>query len=281
MSKQTVSLGNGTRIAYLERPGGSLPLLLLHGITDNALTFEPLLEQIDRRCHVYALDFRGHGESDKPDSRYDTDAYADDVRHFIREVVGDPALVLGHSLGAAVTVQLGVTAPELVRGMYLEDPPLYFVNDLNEIFRRLFEVMVQISRSLRDGSRSPDYWFEVMAAAPDPYSGRPGIEVNGVERIRMRVASIGQMKPQALEDALGGSLKWDTDAVLARLDRPLTMVVGQPELGAVITAAEAARAAGIVAGCQVVSVPEVGHLVHDQKPDVWLTTVNDWVAALA
>ena len=65
MDKSTVTLSNGTRIAYLERAGGELPLVLLHGITDNARTYEPLLTGISPRCHVFALDLRGHGESTK------------------------------------------------------------------------------------------------------------------------------------------------------------------------------------------------------------------------
>ena len=67
MDKQSIDLPNGTTIAYLERPGSGRPLVLLHGITDNARTYLPLLDGIDPGCHVYALDFRGHGESSKRD----------------------------------------------------------------------------------------------------------------------------------------------------------------------------------------------------------------------
>ncbi len=88
MDKSAVTLANGTEIAYLERAGGELPLVLLHGITDNARTYEPLLAGISPRCRVFALDFRGHGESAKPETLYDADAYADDVRCFIQETFG-------------------------------------------------------------------------------------------------------------------------------------------------------------------------------------------------
>jgi pimeloyl-ACP methyl ester carboxylesterase len=276
MEKSTVSLGNGVQLACLERPGGEVPLVLLHGITDNALTWEPVVGGIDERCHVFALDLRGHGESDKPDPRYDAEAYADDVRHFIDEVAGDRALVLGHSLGGVVAVQVGTTAPDLVRGLFLEDPPLYFVNRLDDVYRGLFEGMVLMSKTLQDGSRSVDDWFEVMANAPDPYSGRPGIETMGEEKIRLRIASIGRMRPKALEDALEGSLEWDTDAMLERLDCPVTMIVGNPDLGAVITPEEASRV-GQLAGAKVIALDDVGHLVHDQKSEAWLAAVNGWV----
>jgi pimeloyl-ACP methyl ester carboxylesterase len=276
---RATTLGNGTRIAFLERPGGDRPLLLLHGITDDARTYEPLLERIDPALHVYALDFRGHGDSSKPDARYDTDAYADDVRGFIREQVGAPVLLAGHSLGGLVTVQVGATAPELVSRLFLEDPPLYFVNGLDEIFETLFNAMVEMARTLQEGSRSREEWFQVLANAPDPYTGKPGIETMGEARIERRLNSIGRMKPQALEDALAGSLEWDTDEVLARIRAPVVMITGNPALGAVITPAESDRVTELVRGARVIHIDNVGHLVHDQQPDAWLAAVNDWAAA--
>ncbi len=274
LEEKTAMLGNGTSVGYLERSGGDRPLLLLHGITDNARTYEPLMKGIDSRFHVYALDFRGHGRSDKPQTRYDTDAYADDVRHLIRDVIGDSVLLEGHSLGGAVAVQVGSTAPELVSGLILEDPPLYFVNELNPIYRALFEGIVVMATSLQDGSRSADDWFEVMAQAPDPYSGKPGIETMGAERIRLRLESIGMMKPKALQDALDGGLEWDTDEVLKKIQCPVTLLWGESALGAVVTAEEAARASGVIGQCQAIQAPGVGHLIHDQAPDVWLAAVN-------
>ena len=276
MERKTASLPNGITLSYLERAGGSEPLVLLHGITDSARTYEPLAARISDRYKVYMLDFRGHGESDKPDALYDTDAYADDVRHFIRDVVGGPVLLEGHSLGGAVSVQVGATAPELVSGLILEDPPLYFVNGINEIYTALFEGIVVMATTLQDGSQTPEHWFDVMASAPDPYSGKPGIETMGEERIRLRLESIGRMKPKALRDAIDGSLKWDTDAVLAKLECPVTLLWGDPAIGAVMTGAEVDQAVAVIGNCRAVQAATVGHLVHDQAPEVWLEAVNGW-----
>jgi pimeloyl-ACP methyl ester carboxylesterase len=54
------------------------------------------------------------------------------------------------------------------------------------------------------------------------------------------------------------------------------MVVGNPDLGAVITPEEASRV-GQLAGAKVIALDDVGHLVHDQKPEAWLAAVNGWV----
>ena len=93
MNRQTVRLENGSEIAYLERAGGSQPLVLLHGITDNADTYLPVLNGIHADSHVLALDFRGHGESTRGPGVYDTAAYAEDVAAFIDQVVGQPVVL--------------------------------------------------------------------------------------------------------------------------------------------------------------------------------------------
>jgi pimeloyl-ACP methyl ester carboxylesterase len=278
MKKSIHTLGNGISLACLERPGDDVPLVLLHGISDNALTWAPVLDGIDSRCRVIAPDLRGHGESDKPEARYDAEAYADDVRRLIEEVVGEPALVLGHSLGGIVAVQVGTTAPGLVRALCLEDPPLYFVNNLNDLYRSLFEGIVVMARTLQDGSRSADDWFAVMANAPDPFTGKPGIETMSEADIRLRVDSIAQMRPQALEDALAGSLEWDTERVLGALNSPVTLINGDPALGAVITPEEAAKVASTVPHARTVQIAGVGHLIHDEQPQAWLKAVNAWIA---
>lgn len=277
MNKSTVTLGSGMRLACLERPGGDVPLVLLHGITDNGLTWAGVLDRIDPRCRVLAPDLRGHGESDKPETRYDTEAYADDVRRLIAEAAGESALVLGHSLGGVVAVQVGATAPELVRGLCLEDPPLYFVNNLDDVYRGLFESIVVIARTLQDGTRSADDWFAVMANAPDPFTGKPGIETMGEANIRVQLDSIAMMRPQVLEDALAGSLEWDTDRVLGALRWPVTLVNGAPALGAVITPEEASRVAGIIPQARTVQLAGVGHLIHDEQPQAWVEVVNAWI----
>jgi pimeloyl-ACP methyl ester carboxylesterase len=104
--------------------GRNIPLLLVHGIGDSALTWAVVLRRLARGHDVYAVDLLGHGLSGLPCGR----AYASLGEHleiletFVREVIGRPALVVGNSLGGMLALRLALAAPEWTRGVVLLNP---------------------------------------------------------------------------------------------------------------------------------------------------------------
>jgi pimeloyl-ACP methyl ester carboxylesterase len=112
----------GLRFHYREYgKAGARPLVLLHGVASNSriwITTAPLLAQ---RFHVLALDQRGHGESDKPDSGYDFASVAGDAVAFIEALELQRPIVAGHSWGGNVAIELAATHPELPAGIALID----------------------------------------------------------------------------------------------------------------------------------------------------------------
>ena len=112
----------GLRFHYREYgPPEARPLVLLHGVASNSriwITTAPLLAQ---SFHVLALDQRGHGESDKPDSGYDFASVVDDLVAFVDELGLERPVVAGHSWGGSVAVQYAATYPDLIAGLVLVD----------------------------------------------------------------------------------------------------------------------------------------------------------------
>ena len=107
---------------------GAGPLaVLVHGITEDRRSFDPLLPLLRPHYRVLTVDLRGHGESPAADS-YRLDEMAADIAALVEQVGGDGAragtapLVVGHSLGGAVAAAYATRYP--VRGVVNIDQSL-------------------------------------------------------------------------------------------------------------------------------------------------------------
>ena len=99
------------------------PVVLFHGLSDSRITWDDLPNALQQDHCVYALDARGHGESDRAPGGYLIEGYGGDAVAFCRDVVGRPAALVGHSLGGYTAAYVAATAPELVRGALLRAEP--------------------------------------------------------------------------------------------------------------------------------------------------------------
>ena len=84
-----------------------------------------VLPKLSKRFHIFAVDCHGHGGSTKDPQKYSAKAMGNDFIWFIKEVIGAPAIVSGHSSGGLLTAWLAAHSPEDVRGIVLEDPPFF------------------------------------------------------------------------------------------------------------------------------------------------------------
>jgi len=101
----------------------AFPIVLLHGIADNALTWSFIQGPLARTHPVYAIDLPGYGFSGLPHDRFymTLDEMRDVLDAFLRQEIGMPALVVGNSMGGWLAVKLAWSAPALLRGLVLID----------------------------------------------------------------------------------------------------------------------------------------------------------------
>lgn len=115
---------DGARLHYAEGPPNGPALLLIHGQLVDWTTYRRALPALAGRFHVFAVDCYGHGRSAWVPERYTNLAMGRDLARFLREAVG-PAYVSGNSSGGLLAITIALEAPDLVRGLVLEDPPLF------------------------------------------------------------------------------------------------------------------------------------------------------------
>lgn len=114
---------DGIRLHYTDwNPAGDRHLVLLHGLNVQAHTWDPFAaEAAALGYHVIALDLRGHGESSWTAQGYFVGDFARDVLGLVDELRIEQIDLIGHSLGARVSIAVAGARPELVRRLILSD----------------------------------------------------------------------------------------------------------------------------------------------------------------
>ncbi|MGZ4446536.1 MAG: alpha/beta fold hydrolase [Nocardioides sp.] len=123
-----VDSGSGRdRLEYTEYGAGDAWVVLLHGQLMPRRMQQPLARALAAEgLHVVTLDLLGHGRSDRPADPhvYSMTAWAEQVVALLDHLGAPQAVVGGTSLGANVSLEVAVLAPERVRGLIVEMPVL-------------------------------------------------------------------------------------------------------------------------------------------------------------
>jgi pimeloyl-ACP methyl ester carboxylesterase len=106
-------------------PDNGPALVLIPGQSTTWQSYEPVFKGLSKNFQVYALSIRGHGKSDWTTGNYNFNSIGSDLTLFLERVVERPAILVGNSSGGLISLWLGVNKPKLVKGVVLEDAPLF------------------------------------------------------------------------------------------------------------------------------------------------------------
>jgi pimeloyl-ACP methyl ester carboxylesterase len=111
--RKKVALPDGETLAYVDwgNPRGRA-VVLIHGYTDNARDWVPLLPYLSKDLRLILVDLRGHGQSSKPECCYNRFDFAYDIKLLLDALGIAKADVIGHSLGSIVAQTFAEQWPE-------------------------------------------------------------------------------------------------------------------------------------------------------------------------
>jgi len=116
----SIDLSTGVRLEYLEQGSSQGDVVIfLHGYTDSHHSFDLNLPRLPRRYHVYALDQRGHGDSEKLSCCYLQSDFSEDVIAFMDQLHIPSAALVGHSMGSFIAHKVAAEHPQRISKLVL------------------------------------------------------------------------------------------------------------------------------------------------------------------
>lgn len=122
MSKRQTLFWSEIELSYLEWNQGKEPLLLLHGLADNALVWSSLGDFLASDYHIIAPDLRGHGDSSKPEKDYSFQSAIADLEALMDAKGWSSAHIVAHSWSGKLAAIWARQNPARLRSMVLVDP---------------------------------------------------------------------------------------------------------------------------------------------------------------
>jgi pimeloyl-ACP methyl ester carboxylesterase len=109
-------------INLLEWSREGVPMLLIHGFSNEAHIWDDFAPVVAPYYRVLAMDLRGHGDSDwHPDGAYDYDDHVRDLEAVLEHLEIERAVLVCHSLGGRVAMLFGGLHPERLAGLVIVD----------------------------------------------------------------------------------------------------------------------------------------------------------------
>jgi pimeloyl-ACP methyl ester carboxylesterase len=231
--RSRVPVADATGLSVLERsaagdvPAG-IPVLLVHGLASNARMWDGVGEELARLGHPsVALDQRGHGRSDAPDTGYDFATLVSDLVAVMDATGLGRPIVAGQSWGASVVLEFAVRHPDRVSGVVCVDGALGLLREQLPDWSTAERAMTPPDIA---GTPYAELEARFRAWHPDwPESGITGALAN------FRVRDDGTVEPwltRSRHMAIARHL-WEHDpvALYGRMRVPVLLLVAEPPHG--------------------------------------------------
>ena len=247
---------------HVQIMGEGPPLLLLHGTGASTHSWRALAPLLAPHFTVVAPDLPGHGFTDTPRraAGFSLPNVANTVAALLQALAIRPVLAVGHSAGAAIAARIcldGAIAPRAV--VSLNGALLPFPGMSNDFFGPIARVLA----SSRLASRTFAF-FAGSGASVERLLRSTGSTIDG-EGTRL-YARLGA-NPVHVAGALGLMAHWDLRPLvrdLRALPARLILVAGSNDR--MVPPSESHRVRTLVPRAELVTLPGLGHLAHEEKP---------------
>lgn len=240
---------DGVRLAFDLHRGDRPPVVLLHGFACDRSFMAAQFAYFAALGHsVLAPDLRGHGESDKPDQRYDFEGFGDDVLWLCAALDLERPVFIGHSMGGVIAFDIAARVPLLPRAVALIDSGIVLTPAARAAFAHFGHEL-----------EGPD-GADALRSMADAVFFLP---TDDPQRRRRILKVMGEAPAPLLASAAPMLLNYDPARVEGRLIAPLLYIAANEPTAR----ADLAALCRIVPQAQLARTVGSGHFCHMEVPE--------------
>lgn len=257
-------------LAYDAGPNNGPPVVFLHGLGTRRQDWTAVLREFASGNQVFAPDLRGHGDSGRVPGGYRFTQYAEDIVPWLRDVVGEPAALVGHSLGGVIATVVAANNPELVTTAVAVDPPLFSKRHADEGNLTRYPERFKRARDLAASDMSEIGLFTMLQErSPD----RPPHVSRALAR------NLIKLDPDVFTLALEGGkqLDFDPDELIGRVARPMLVMRADPANGSAVSEDDVQWAVEKNPLISHVLIEGSAHEIHHSHRDEFVKTVREFI----
>jgi N-formylmaleamate deformylase len=248
---------NGIQLHYHRTGGQKPPVLFLHGLTDNGLSWSGLVQGLEAEFDCILLDGRGHGLSDAPADGYDMGQLSLDTIAFLDALGLSKVGIVGHSIGGRLGALLAANYPERVQSLVLEDPA-WGGTDLE-----LEEFLAFVGRWKNDVIRRRSLSAEALRAEGQGEIGK-WAEVDAEAWIQSKL----QVSPEVMQQITLPYPAWQETVRLIQC--PALLFRPNSTIGGIISEEMTAELLALKPSFQVRYLEKAGHSIRRDCPEEFL-----------
>jgi 3-oxoadipate enol-lactonase len=258
---------NGATKIFYDMYGQGTPIVFLHPWSTNGYIWYYQIFPFARTNQVIAIDHRGHGRSDKPQSGYSIQDHAADVRAVLDAAGARKAVLVGNSIGGMIAMQFALDNPDRVIGQLIlssgtalgENMPAEAAAAFKNNYEGTFGALLEGGVSARSKRERPEI-LEVMKAHFSVQSNFP-----------RHVFDSSMADPN-------GVFNWNIKARLSTIKATTLVVAGEEDQATPVAANK--FLADNIPGARLLTVKDVGHFHQLEKPIEFNATLKEFVSAL-
>lgn len=252
---------------YYEQHGKGIPLVMIAGLGSDSVSWLPVILDLAKHFKVITFDNRGVGRTTEDNSNISIEDMADDCAELIIKLNLSSVIVLGHSMGGMIAMDLARRYPELVDKLILEATATKMSN-------RNVEMLEDWISFLKNGM-DRKLWFRNMfywIFSPSFFNDKLMLDQAVDMAIRYRYAQ----SDISFENQVKALSKFDYQNIISEIKARTLVIYG--ELDLLFPPMETEKIFDNIPDMKSTTIKNAAHSIHMDEPKEFVRTVVDFVA---